>query len=516
MSSLLEQVEHEFLVKEFIKQMVEGMTNPGKKALKCLQTHITSLPTGNERGSFLAVDLGGTNIRVGHICLLGDGKWRVEHLYSTRLPLDEMVSWTTGVQVFDYVAQLTWDYVVKSRDHPEHIFNDHPKEGSTAMITILLGMTFSYPVKQKSINQGILLRWNKAIPVKCNDVIGQDVVKLFQESLDRLRPKSLVDLYAIKITSLINDTTATLVANWYSCKSRERTTSLSTCDRVHPERRIAVVLGTGTNACFWSSNASQLINTEWGSFGEPNEEEEDKRMEGNEIESVKANLLRLKQAMKWSKWDELLDQNYTPNPGRQPFEKMVAGQYIGTLVSIISSNMNVNFNQSEAKQPQLIDKSKLLSTEQCSQAEEHVVKIKEVKNSFLQNEFQMTDEIGKVARAVTDRSIDLLSTLVIALCEYILEYEEKDPESLNCQIEKNNSRSCCECSFNIIIDGSMFTKYFDYAPRLQKSIDSKLSKTKINLPHKKPLSIVICIESAQSQSSIGSVAVIKGTQVIKC
>jgi hexokinase len=37
-----------------------------------LPTPITTLPSGQERGSFLAIDLGGTNLRVGFIELLGD------------------------------------------------------------------------------------------------------------------------------------------------------------------------------------------------------------------------------------------------------------------------------------------------------------------------------------------------------------------------------------------------------------------------------------------------------------
>lgn len=39
-----------------------------------LPTPVTSLPTGNETGKFLAIDLGGTNLRVGFIELLGSNQ----------------------------------------------------------------------------------------------------------------------------------------------------------------------------------------------------------------------------------------------------------------------------------------------------------------------------------------------------------------------------------------------------------------------------------------------------------
>jgi hexokinase len=39
-----------------------------------LPTPVTKLPSGQETGSFLAIDVGGTNLRVAYIQLLGDGE----------------------------------------------------------------------------------------------------------------------------------------------------------------------------------------------------------------------------------------------------------------------------------------------------------------------------------------------------------------------------------------------------------------------------------------------------------
>lgn len=42
-----------------------------------LPTYVFGWPTGQEKGSYLAVDLGGTNLRVCHVELEGEGRFEV-------------------------------------------------------------------------------------------------------------------------------------------------------------------------------------------------------------------------------------------------------------------------------------------------------------------------------------------------------------------------------------------------------------------------------------------------------
>ena len=42
-----------------------------------LPTFVIGWPTGAEKGAYLAVDLGGTNLRVCHVELEGDGKFEI-------------------------------------------------------------------------------------------------------------------------------------------------------------------------------------------------------------------------------------------------------------------------------------------------------------------------------------------------------------------------------------------------------------------------------------------------------
>ena len=86
--------------------------------------------------------------------------------------------------------------------------------------------------------------------------------------------------------------------------------------------RIGLILGTGTNACYlekikdienidqaaFPGQEHMVINTEWGAFGD-----------NGELDFIR------------TKWDRAVDDN-SVNPGKQIFEKMISGMYMGELI----------------------------------------------------------------------------------------------------------------------------------------------------------------------------------------
>merc|ERR1712117_425878 len=58
-----------------------------------------------------------------------------------------------------------------------------------------------------------------------------------------------------------------------------------------------------------------VVNTEWGAFGD-----------NGELDFIK------------TKWDENVDQ-MSVNPGKQIFEKMISGMYMGELVRLVVEDM---------------------------------------------------------------------------------------------------------------------------------------------------------------------------------
>lgn len=258
-------------------------------SVKCYPTYVRFLPTGQEAGRFLALDLGGTNFRV-LLIEIGENQKFIMEFEAYPIPKDVMIG--TGTQLFDHIAECVVDFVKAKNLHDEHL---------------PLGFTFSFPTRQEGLTRGILTQWTKGFD--CSGVVGQDVVTLLKEAIDRHPSEVKIDICAI-----LNDTTGCLM----SCAWKE------------PRCRIGLILGTGTNACYiekieaietledcCQSGAppTMIINTEWGAFG-------DKK----ELDFIR------------TKWDEAVDAG-SINPGKQTFEKMISGMYIGELARLVLVDM---------------------------------------------------------------------------------------------------------------------------------------------------------------------------------
>ena len=116
-----------------------------------LPTPVTTLPTGAEVGRFLAIDLGGTNLRVAFIELLGSNVHKHEHWSCIRRSFER--SWSIGEHlkvdkaedlfawIGDCIAEVVRADVIATLEAGDAI----PEE-------IPLGITFSFPVEYVPIN----------------------------------------------------------------------------------------------------------------------------------------------------------------------------------------------------------------------------------------------------------------------------------------------------------------------------------------------------------------------------
>ncbi|KAI8897028.1 hypothetical protein BC833DRAFT_540698 [Globomyces pollinis-pini] len=264
------------IVLHMVSEFKKGLQSDGEQ-IAMLPSYVVNRPTGNETGVYLALDLGGTNFRVCRVNLEGYGNIRMSQAKYT---ITDELKTGAGTKLFDFLAECVASFC---RDQ------NIPTDVKTS-----LGFTFSFPVIQSSINTGKLTQWNKGFT--CSGVVGVDVVDLLQASFKK---KGL----NIDIKAIVNDTVGTLIAHAYT----------------DPQTYIGVILGTGTNAAYvekvdnirkWGTgNGEVVINTEWGAYNEPS-------------------ILPL------TPWDKLLDRR-TNNPGKQVFEKMISGLYLGELVRLI-------------------------------------------------------------------------------------------------------------------------------------------------------------------------------------
>lgn len=134
--------------------------------IKMFPTYVRSLPDGTERGDILALDLGGTNFRV-LLINLDSGDIKVK---SKVFLIPQSIMTGTGLQLFDHIAKCLADFMRAER-----------LNGSVKPFP--LGFTFSFPCTQKGLASATLVTWTKGFD--CDGVVGQDVVKLLQDAINR-------------------------------------------------------------------------------------------------------------------------------------------------------------------------------------------------------------------------------------------------------------------------------------------------------------------------------------------
>lgn len=131
-------------------------------------TWVMGFPDGQEQGTFLALDMGGTNLRVCEIILTKE-KGGFDIIQSKYRMPEEL---KTGN------AEELWEYIV---DCVEQFIQFHHENES--LTSLPLGFTFSYPATQDYIDHGVLQRWTKGFDI--DGVEGEDVVppleKVFKE-----------------------------------------------------------------------------------------------------------------------------------------------------------------------------------------------------------------------------------------------------------------------------------------------------------------------------------------------
>ena len=132
-------------------------------------TWVLGWPDGNERGSFLTVDLGGTNIRVCWI-VLKERKGETEVTQDQYRLSEELKSGS---------AQELWAFIVESIEN----FIQKHQLGGTPEDPLKLAFTFSYPAHQDYIDHGKLITWTKGFDIQ--GVEGNDAAGQLREAMAR-------------------------------------------------------------------------------------------------------------------------------------------------------------------------------------------------------------------------------------------------------------------------------------------------------------------------------------------
>ncbi len=125
-----------------------------------------SFPTGDEQGTFLALDMGGTNLRVCGITLT-EQKSEFNIVQSKYRMPEELKSGTSD-ELWEYIADCLQQFV-ETHHHDQMDKKFH------------LGFTFSFPATQDYIDHGVLQRWTKGFDI--DGVEGHNVVPMFEAAI---------------------------------------------------------------------------------------------------------------------------------------------------------------------------------------------------------------------------------------------------------------------------------------------------------------------------------------------
>ncbi|GAB1607721.1 hexokinase-1-like [Argonauta hians] len=304
----------------------------GKTTLLMENTFIEKNLSGNENGTFLGLDLGGTNLRLFRVRFT-DGKADTNLKY---YKMPEHCFKGPSRQVFDFMADCIEDFL-------KH-------DNLTECGRLPLGFTFSFPSTKKSLTDVELIIWTKTF--KCTDGPGMNVGKTLE---DCLNSKNV----PVDVVAIISDVTAALVAGHY----------------LDTHSCIGLILGTGCNVCYvenvssvdkWKTEADKskkvIINVEWGGLSD-------------------TGCLSFVQ----NEFDKEVDR-LSNHVNSFTFEKMFSGLYLGELVRQVLVNLtNEKILFQGTGSPQLFtpwswDSSNVSAIERDSDgSDEHTLK---VLNSF--------------------------------------------------------------------------------------------------------------------------------------
>ncbi|NXD76389.1 HXK2 protein, partial [Halcyon senegalensis] len=377
-----------------------GQETNANASVRMLPTYVRGTPDGTEQGKFLALDLGGTNFRVLVVHVTDDGIRMASEIYV----IPTAIMQGTGEALFDHIVECIMDFQMKQ----------------ALMEQVLpLGFTFSFPCQQLGLDKAVLLSWTKGF--SASGCVGQDVVQLLREAAQRKQHSGL------KVVAVVNDTVGTMMA----------------CGHDDPKCEIGLIVGTGTNACYMEEmqnvgtvegeQGRMCINMEWGAFGD-----------NGCLDDF------------FTDFDQLVDKK-SINVGKQRFEKLISGMYLGEIVrhillALVEKQLLFRGKPCPKLQTRDIFQTKFLST-----IELDGLGLQQVQTILQDLELQATFEdsvlVQEVCQTVSLRAAQLCAAGLAAVVEKMRE-----------------NRGLAQLSVTVGVDGTLYKMHPRFAQQLQQML----------------------------------------------
>ncbi|NXE74823.1 HXK2 protein, partial [Cochlearius cochlearius] len=377
-----------------------GRETNANASVRMLPTYVRGTPDGTERGEFLALDLGGTNFRVLVVRVAQDGIRVASEIYV--IPTTVMQG--TGKALFDHIIECIMDFQLK-QDLNEQV--------------LPLGFTFSFPCQQLGLDKAVLLSWTKGF--SASGCVGQDVVQLLREAAQRKQNLGL------KVVAVVNDTVGTMMS----------------CGYDDPKCEIGLIVGTGTNACYMEEmrnvgtvegeQGRMCINMEWGAFGD-----------NGCLDDI------------FTDFDRLVDEK-TINVGKQRFEKLISGMYLGEIVrhillALVEKQLLFGGKPCPKLQTRDIFQTKFLSTIEIDGLALRQVRAI-LQDLELQASFEDSVLVREVCQTVSLRAAQLCAAGLAAVVEKMRE-----------------NRGLAQLAVTVGVDGTLYKMHPTFSQNLQQML----------------------------------------------
>ncbi|TLD27117.1 hypothetical protein PspLS_04651 [Pyricularia sp. CBS 133598] len=276
-------------------------------------------------GPHLAIDIGGTNLRVAFVEL---SHVRKDGQNETTLPLRRHLehSWPIDSQLKNENHAVLFAWI--GACIAEVVSKACAQLGIAATAELPLGITFSFPMVQESLEKATLLQMGKGFGITSDLDLGWHLVDGYE--------KSRGDLPRIRVAAITNDAVATLVSFMHQFPTTADTNGTTTID-VDRRPAMGLICGTGSNATVFmdldslkESKRPRRVQTLPGKNGAP----ASLRIAVNTEWSINGSAVPLRAHNLITSWDDHLS-GAVERPGFQPLEYMTAGRYLGELGRLI-------------------------------------------------------------------------------------------------------------------------------------------------------------------------------------
>ncbi|KAJ0056120.1 hypothetical protein NL108_003407, partial [Boleophthalmus pectinirostris] len=357
------------------------------------------------KGQFLALDLGESNFKVQQIELGDEVDYRCKEvkIQEKIVPIPKQLLNSRADELFNFVSRSLKQFM-----HEKNIgfVRKHA-----------LAFTFSFPCEQPTLNQGLLVNWTKN--VRTPGLQGRDVAHALKSAIERTGGMD------IDIVALVNDSVATMM----------------TCGFDDPECEVGLIIGSGTNACYMEERryidlvegdeGRMCINSEWGAFGD---------------DGALDNYI--------TDFDIELDAAST-NPGKQSFEKMVSGMYLGELVRLAVLKMAKQGLLFQGSVPNALKAKGKIATTHLAAIEDVQRGLQNTRDILMGLDLTPSVEdciaIQRVSTIITKRSSNLVAACLSSILTRI----------------KQNRRST---HVTVGVDGELYRRHPQYSKRLQRAV----------------------------------------------